>query len=121
MHDDEPPAPGAHAVAAAEAVRSLNHATLNDPLRYPAEAADIVGGLKAMAERLPQALQQSDRAVAGMHASGALYSYRSPERLPEDATEVRALFAAAEAQAHDLAGTLTRLHNLLGQFGLSER
>jgi hypothetical protein len=44
---------------AAEAVRSLNHATIRGAgLEFPADAYDVLGSLALLAARLPQALGQ---------------------------------------------------------------
>lgn len=52
--------PARHAEAAAEAVRSLNHATLPGAgeLTGPAVVYDTLGSLTILAARLPQALSQ---------------------------------------------------------------
>ncbi len=51
---------------AAEAIRSLNHATFpgSDQLTYPADAYDILASLSLLAARLPQLLGQLDRFVS---------------------------------------------------------
>lgn len=52
--------PAALAGDAAEAVRTLNHATLpgSGGLVFPADAYDVTGALSLLASRLPQALAQ---------------------------------------------------------------
>ena len=52
--------PARHAEAAAEAVRSLNHATLPcaGELTGPADVYDTLGALAVLAARLPQAMSQ---------------------------------------------------------------
>lgn len=53
------PTPVQLADAAAEAVRSLNHATIRGTgLEFPADAYDVLGALALLAARLPQALRQ---------------------------------------------------------------
>jgi hypothetical protein len=62
--------PAAIARTAAEAVRSLNHATLSGQgLEQPSDAYEVLGELATAASRLPQLLAQVagflDRALAG--------------------------------------------------------
>ena len=64
------PSPAALARTAAEAVRSLNHATLGGGgLEQPSDACEVLGELATAASRLPQLLAQVagflDRALAG--------------------------------------------------------
>ena len=57
---------------AAEAIRSLNHATLSprDGWEYPADAYSVVGGLGTLVMRLPQVLEQLTEFVGQLHADG---------------------------------------------------
>ena len=67
--------PGAAALArsAAEAIRSLNHATLGqDGLGQPADAYEVLGELSLAASRLPQLLGQVGRWLAAALAAGRL-------------------------------------------------
>ena len=65
--------PAALARAAAEAVRSLNHATLDgDGLGQPAEACEVLGELSLTASRIPQLLGQVGRWLAAALAAGRL-------------------------------------------------
>jgi hypothetical protein len=95
---------------AAEAVRSLNHATRGeDGLAQPADACGLIGELSLAASRLPQLLGQAgrwlDRALDGgrlgtddgadpAHAVGAAWSFL-PDARGSAAALARAL---AEAQ-----------------------
>jgi hypothetical protein len=48
-----------HAEAAAEAIRAINHLTINDTaLGYPSDAWRLVGQLATLTARLPQAFEQ---------------------------------------------------------------
>jgi hypothetical protein len=59
--------------SAAEAVRSLNHATLGgDGLAQPADACEVLGELSLAASRLPQLLGQVGRWLAAALAGGRL-------------------------------------------------
>ena len=63
--------PAALARAAAEAVRSLNHATLGgDGLGQPADAYEVLGELSLTASRIPQLLGQVGRWLAAALAAG---------------------------------------------------
>jgi hypothetical protein len=65
--------PAALARAAAEAVRSLNHATLGgDGLAQPADACEVLGELSLTASRIPQLLGQIGRWLAAALAAGRL-------------------------------------------------
>lgn len=65
--------PAALARTAAEAVRSLNHATLGaDGLRQPADAYEVLGELSTAASRIPQLLGQIGRWLAAALAAGRL-------------------------------------------------
>ena len=65
--------PAALARTAAEAVRSLNHATLGgDGLGQPADAYEVLGELSLTASRLPQLLGQVGRWLAAALAAGRL-------------------------------------------------
>ena len=65
--------PAALARSAAEAIRSLNHATLGeDGLDWPADAYEVLGELSLAASRLPQLLGQVGRWLAAALASGRL-------------------------------------------------
>jgi hypothetical protein len=73
MSDSPQPGPAALARTAAEAVRSLNHATLGaGGLGQPADAYDVLGELSLAASRLPQLLGQVSRWLAAALAAGRL-------------------------------------------------
>lgn len=62
--------PAELAEAAAEAVRSLNHATIRGGYVWPSDVAAVLAELLLLTERLPQALEQAwgwldDQAAAG--------------------------------------------------------
>lgn len=72
MSNDQVKTPSQLADQAAEAVRSLNHATLSKRpgWEYPSDAYDVVGGLARVAMMLPQALQQAGRFVDDIANNG---------------------------------------------------
>ena len=70
---DSPDQTLALARSAAEAIRSLNHATLGlDGLGQPADAYQVLGELSLAASRLPQLLGQVGRWLAAALAGGRL-------------------------------------------------
>jgi hypothetical protein len=70
---DSPDGTLALARSAAEAIRSLNHATLGgDGLGQPADAYAVLGELSLAASRLPQLLGQVGRWLAAALAGGRL-------------------------------------------------
>jgi flavorubredoxin len=67
--------------AAAEAVRVLNHATLNhaaEALRYPSDADAVIEALATMAARLPQLLEQIADWLSQQGADGRLAVTHGP-------------------------------------------
>src|ERR1700758_5032397 len=70
---DSPAGTLALARSAAEAIRSLNHATLGaDGLEQPSDAYEVLGELSLKASRLPQLLGQVGRWLAAALAAGRL-------------------------------------------------
>jgi hypothetical protein len=70
---DSPDGTLALARAAAEAIRSLNHATLGgDSLGQPSDACAVLGELSLTASRIPQLLGQIGRWLASALAGGRL-------------------------------------------------
>jgi len=70
---DSPDGTLALARTAAEAIRSLNHATLGgDGLAQPADAYAVLGELSLAASRLPQLLGQAGTWLAAALAGGRL-------------------------------------------------
>ena len=70
---DSPAGTLALARSAAEAIRSLNHATLGaDGLEQPSDAYEVLGELSLTASRLPQLLGQVGRWLAAALAAGRL-------------------------------------------------
>jgi len=99
------PSPAALARTTAEAVRSLNHATLGGGLEQPSDAYEVLGELATAASRLPQLLAQ----VAGF-LDRALADGRLGHDLGDDpcfAVETAGLFLdGARLSAAALAGDL---------------
>jgi hypothetical protein len=73
MSDFSQASPAALARTAAEAVRSLNHATLGgNGLEQPSDAYQVLGELSLTASRIPQLLGQVGRWLAAALAAGRL-------------------------------------------------
>jgi hypothetical protein len=73
MSDSPQASPAALARTAAEAVRSLNHATLGgNGLEQPSDACEVLGELSLTASRIPQLLGQVGRWLAAALAAGRL-------------------------------------------------
>ena len=73
MSDSQQASPAVLARIAAEAVRSLNHATLGgDGLEQPSDAYEVLGELSLTASRIPQLLGQVGRWLAAALAAGRL-------------------------------------------------
>lgn len=114
----EPLTPAQLGDAAAEAIRSLNHATQSTRpgWEYPADAYSVVGELRTMTQRLPQLLGQVDQFL---HALADGDHIRS-DRGGDGATEVAAVRdglnrAAADAEA--LTAALDTVHSALNPLG----
>lgn len=113
--------PAAHASAAAESVRSLNHATLSlgrSGWRFPGDAYDVIGGLDHAASMLPQALDQVWSLLSRLAADGHMLSDRGT--LTQDMTEARYALNDARAAAQRLNAALTRAHSATSHLAWQE-
>lgn len=95
------------AVAAAipEAVRVLNHATIDRPgdaLGYPSTVDAVIRDLGTMAQRLPQLFDQLREWLADEYAGGRIEGSWS-------AADARASLAVASGRLRDAAAIATRL------------
>lgn len=100
--------PAALARTAAEAVRSLNHATLGgDGLGQPADAYEVLGELSAAASRIPQLLGQVGRWLAAALAAGRLGC--------DDGTDPAAAVSGARLFISDARGSSAALARDLEQ------
>ncbi|WP_425830663.1 hypothetical protein [Streptomyces fractus] len=113
------PTPAALADQAAEAVRSLNHATqlIKGELTYPSDAYDVVASLKMLTQRLPQSFDQLSTFMDRLGKAGNVTAdYRSPD---EHVAETRSALGSAALIAQTLAEQLDRAHNALSPLGWS--
>lgn len=113
--------PAALASSAAEAVRTLNHATLS-PGRYgweyPGDAYQVIGGLDQTAGRMNQALEQIWALLSGLAADGHV---RSDRGTPDaDLTATRTALDTARAAADQLTTALRRAHSAASHLGLHD-
>ncbi|MFF8866629.1 hypothetical protein ACF08B_31790 [Streptomyces sp. NPDC015139] len=100
---------------AAQAVREFNHLTFPRPdqtpaLPYPSSAYDAISGLKTLAQRLPQAIEQIGTALDRLSASGHLGSVdrQEPSR---HVAHVQEFLIVAMEQARHLTETLELSHS----------
>lgn len=100
------PDPAKAAIAAAEAIRKINHASLDDTLTAP-EISSTVQGLVAMVDRLPQALEQL--AVQLRHRQDRGQVRMDDGSQPGEA--VRAVVAYLDDARGDLEALSVSLHN----------
>ena len=108
---------------AAEAVRSLNHATLQRPnlgWEYPGDAYSTVANLSALAGYLPQAIGQLEGLIGGLEDEQRLRSDKGAEDLPGRLVEFHGAVADAIRQADGLRRALNRLHQALGSVAYRE-
>jgi hypothetical protein len=99
--------PNGWAYLAAEAVRWLNHATI-DPggYPYPADVYSAIGHLQTLLQRLPQALRQTAHALEVMDAAGRTVDVFRPERTAVTVLTVTESLARAASHAEAAAGEL---------------
>lgn len=99
------------AAAAAEAVRVLNHATMNNrdqALAYPADAESVIRSVAAVAQRLPQLLEQLQGWLAGELHAGRLQAAYGPH-----AGDPAAAVAVAGGRLLTAAGCASQLSDAL--------
>ncbi|MCT9090491.1 hypothetical protein N4G70_16700 [Streptomyces sp. ASQP_92] len=111
--------PGALANKAAEAVRSLNHATQSakGELTYPGDAYDVVASLKTLTQRLPQTFQQLAFFLEALGETDAVTAdHGAPD---EHLAEARSALASCSLIAQTLTEHLDRAHNALSPLGWS--
>jgi hypothetical protein len=111
--DDEPPALAQVAESAAEAVRTLNLRTMagkGEP-EYPADVYEIIGNLKAMADRLPQLLGQLAAWLESEHQAGRIAHDSGREDPGVYVARVRDALIFGSDRAGNLADELRQAHN----------
>lgn len=113
------PTPAVLADQAAEAVRSLNHATqrIKGELTYPSDAYDVVASLKTLTQRLPQSFDQLSTFIERLGKTGNVTAdYGDAD---EYIGETRSALASAALIAQTLADHLDRAHSALSPLGYS--
>lgn len=102
---------------AAESIRQLNHATLqqsSNGWQYPGDAYSVAGNLSYLAGGLPQAIGQLESLIGALEDGGSLRSDKGPEDLPGRLVDFHGAIADAIGQAHALRRALDRAHQALG-------
>jgi len=108
VSDSPQASPAALARTAAEAVRSLNHATLGgDGLEQPSDAYEVLGELSLAASRIPQLLGQVGRWLAAALAAAQLGC--------DDGTDPAAAVSGAWLFISDARASAASLARDLGQ------
>jgi hypothetical protein len=109
---------------AAEAIRSLNHATLSTRpgWEYPSDAYSVVGGLARQAAGLPQALDQIGALLETLARHGLKDGRLTSDRGTVDADLIEAYGALADSTdaARTLYEALTRAHAALSPLGYQD-
>lgn len=109
--------------SAAQAVRSLNHATLsrsNLGWEYPGDAYTTVANLSVLVGGLPQAIGQLESLIGSLEDGGHLRSDKGPEDLPGRLVDFHGAIADAIGQADSLRRALDRAHQALGPIAYQE-
>lgn len=102
---------------AAEAIRSLNHATqsFKGELTYPGDAYEVVASLKVLTQRLPQSFEQLSHFLGCLAESGAVTAdYGAPD---EHLAEARSALASGALIAQTLTEFLDSAHSSLAPLG----
>lgn len=105
------------AEAAAESIRSINHA-LYTGLDTPGDAYALVGHLAHLASMLPQALTMTRKAVERLERDSDLRSDR--DTLTDDLALAHEGLEQAAADAHALYVAITRAHGGLSHIGMQD-
>ncbi|MFD7294773.1 hypothetical protein ACFV9W_15935 [Streptomyces sp. NPDC059897] len=111
------PPPAELADQAAEAVRSLNHATqlIKGELTYPSDAYEVVASLKTLTQRLPQTFDQLSTFMEQLDKTGNVTAdYGDAD---EHVGETRSALASAALIAQTLTEHLDRAHSALAPLG----
>ncbi|MGW1411954.1 hypothetical protein [Streptomyces sp. NPDC002403] len=111
------PTPKDLADTAAEAIRSLNHATQSSKgeLTYPGDAYEVVASLTVLTQRLPQSFEQLSHFLGGLAESGAVTAdYGIPD---EHLAEARSALASGALIAQTLTEFLDSVHSSLAPLG----
>ncbi|RXS69391.1 hypothetical protein EST92_25605 [Streptomyces sp. TM32] len=114
--------PAAHARAAADAIRSLNHATLSpggrDGWQYPADAYSVIAGLDQMAGGLGQSLEQVWLLLVGITGDNHIRSDRGD--VTTDLSAARNALFDAHAAVDQLVVALSRAHSAISTLAWDE-
>lgn len=114
---DNLPTAASAAASAAEAVRALNHHTMQRSPDFPgedlADAYAVVGELRVLAQRLPQALGQIGALVEPPRA-GVVYGSDNADTPDDVLADLMVALGAGTAAADELRRYLDAAHSALG-------
>lgn len=103
---------------AAEAIRSINHATKT--LEYPGDIYSTVANLKILAQRLPQAFEQLGGRLTQLGHDGHLRIEPGRGDLADTQDDVYDALRAAIDAAQAMEQALDRAHTALGPIGYQD-
>ncbi|MEV1022266.1 hypothetical protein [Streptomyces sp. NPDC050264] len=107
---------------AADAIRTFNHATrprrdVRSAIAHPGTAYHVIGELTTLAQRLPQALDQTAEAVGAMNATGHLTADHGVPAL--HVVDTLTALRDAIQHANALTDALERAHGSMSPLGWS--
>ncbi|MEU5548054.1 hypothetical protein AB0G85_38220 [Streptomyces sioyaensis] len=113
--------PRAHASAAADAIRQLNHETREDRegWQYPGDAYSLVGGLAQLANSLPQVLDQIAQLIERLAVNDHIRSDEGGDGAAKVHEALRGL-EWASADAESLASRLGTVRSALSSLAYKE-
>lgn len=104
--------------AGSEEIRALNHRTIREgAYTYPGQMAMTTEGLRDLASRLPQALQQMCDGLSALEAAGKIRTENDSAPEPH-AADARSSLRRAEAAAGLLEAALRDAHSVLFSMGM---
>jgi hypothetical protein len=108
--------------AAAEAVHTLNYATMNGAggLVYPSNAGSIVSGLQSAVGNMHQLLEQLADFVDQLGHDGRLYHDQPGQDARAAAATGRAQLQAAASMSDVLRSSLDRVYSTINHLGLRD-
>jgi hypothetical protein len=118
MADNDAPTVPQLADRAAEAIRSVNHAT--SALKYPGDIYSTVANLKILAQRLPQTFQQLGARFAQLGHDGHLSIEPGRGDLNEAQDQAYQALYDAVVAAEAMGQALDRAHTALGPIGYQD-
>ncbi|MYW33626.1 hypothetical protein [Streptomyces sp. SID2119] len=99
----------------ADAVRNLNHATLNhgEGWEHPGDAYSVIGSLASGAHGLTEALEQVSRVLYDLHTEGQLVSVDGAEETDNQVISARGYLRKAREHTDTLSTLLRDAHTAM--------